>query len=655
MNTKVFEKILNWGIPLLVFLLPIFFLPVTVNFYDFNKNLLLYLFVTILTTVWGLKAVLNKDFSFQRTALDLPILAIALAFFLSMIIVSPNKSEALLNPGAGGTILVLTLLYFLITNNPSTRNNILKALMASAGLLALIAIYQFFDLGGTLGLATGGADWLKSKLWTPAGAPLSLATFLAAVLVLSGFSFWKTINSQPRRLTSIIQYGLSSVLIATGLGVTVYQILPGRENALVILPYLSAWSIAIESFKRSPFLGVGPENFISAFNRFRPINFNQYDFWNFRFTLSSSYPLHLLTTSGILGFLAFLWLVLKILKNTKIEKIPQPLAITILVCLLLFFFLPPTFLLLFTFFLLLAIQASNLNASTFTLPPAANLLGAGILTLGVLSTVLVGYFGGQAYASQVYFKKSLDALVQNRGLDTYNYQITAIGLNPQNPDLRRSYSQTNFALANSLAAKKDLTDQDRVNISQLIQQAIREAKIATTLNPTDSTNWENLALIYRNLINFAQGADQWAVASSSQAVATDPFNPRLRLDLGGLYFALGSYEEAVRQFRNCVDLKPDFANGYYNLAAAYREQQKYPEAYQAMQLTLNLIPADSPDWQKAKNELDELAKKLPVQPTPSPQPPEKPEEALTEPQPLPSPVIKPPLELPAEASPETQP
>ncbi|NIT03913.1 hypothetical protein GTO10_03190, partial [Candidatus Saccharibacteria bacterium] len=275
------------------------------------------------------------------------------------------------------------------------------------------------------------------------------------------------------------------------------------------------------------------------------------------------------------------------------------------------------------------------------------------LGIGFLLVLPSFFFWGRVYVADVAFRQSLNALVQNQGTVVYNQQIRAISLNPYNPNYRRAYSQTNFALANSIAGQAELTDQDRANITQLIQQAIREAKAATVLNPTDAANWENLAQIYRNLINFAQGADQWAIAAYQQSVITGPISPRIRLNFGGLFYSLQNFESATRQFLFAVELKPDYANGYYNLAASYREREMYAEAYLAMQTCLSLIPPDSADYQKAKGELDELAALLPAPEEVAPEEGEEGEPVLTEPSPLPSPAFEPPIELPEEeAAPE---
>ena len=84
-----------------------------------------------------------------------------------------------------------------------------------------------------------------------------------------------------------VWYFIPSLLMALGLGLTIYQILPGKDTSLAFLPYRDSWAIAIEAFKQSPLFGVGPGNYLSAFNRFRPVGFNNYQVWNFRFANAS--------------------------------------------------------------------------------------------------------------------------------------------------------------------------------------------------------------------------------------------------------------------------------------------------------------------------------------------------------------------------------
>lgn len=690
---KTINKIINWGIIVLVGLLPIFFLPFTSEFYEFNKNILLLTVSGLLLLVWGLRMVLEKKVSFRRTPFDLPVLAIAGAFILSTIFASSNKWAPFWIPGGTGTILGLTVLYFIITNNlhlggvmasqarPATIRGdlarpIFNSLIISGVILSLIAIYQFIGLGESL--IAEGSSWafLRLKSWTPAGGLLPLATFLAVSLTLAVtriYTNWK----QEKLSISLYLYIFISLLILAGLGISIYQFFT-TAKPLLLLPYSVSWAIAVEGFKnwRMFFFGVGPVSFLDAFSQFRPLSYNLGPLWSIRFGVSGNYYLHLLTTTGILGLGAFAWLILKVAKT---RFTIYDLRFTIFLILVILLFLPSNFLLLFALYVLVGLftlrperetseidkETSEVKYHSWEYSEEGRILPWTIF-VPILLVVIGGFWLiGRAYAAEVSFKHSLDALAENDGTSAYNHQIKAITLNPYNDNYRIVYSQTNLALANSLAAKSDLSDQDRQNITTLVQQAIREAKAATSLNKNKVINWENLANIYRQLINFAQGSDQWAIATMRQAIKLDSVNPNLKLNLGGIYYALGEYDEAIVWFQKAIDDKPNFANGYYNLAAAYREKGDYQKAHEAMQMTVNLVPSTSEDYQKARNELEELAKRLPhpettlaAQATPSAaQPEESPVEApLSEPQPLPSPVIKPPIELPEEqAAPEISP
>lgn len=657
---KAINQIINWLTIGLVFLLPIFFLPITTEFYIFNKQTLLIGLTGIMAILWLTKMAISQTIAFRRTVLDLPVILFAAAYIIVSLVSAPNKILAFATPTGAGTILALTLLYFIITNNlkPYAFRYILYALITSATLLGLVAVYQFLGFGE----AIATTPWLKNKLFTPTGGSLILISVLISGLALAVALFLRQFGKKGLFLTLFT--GGASIVIAVGLILTIYQLLPGKNTSLTLLSYPDSWAIGIEAFKRNPLVGVGPGNYLSAFNRFRPITFNNNTYWDVRFGNASSYPLELLTIGGLLVLGTYFFLLVKsvglwlktyrqsVLSAPRQEETLLPLLIVLALIIIIPWLISNNLVLLsytFIFLALLATQVGQRGATSFRAKtPSLIVMGVGLLII-----IPSLYFWGRIYVADMAFRQSLSALAENRGTVVYNQQIKAINFNPYNPVYRLAYSQTNFALANSIASQQELTDADRTNITQLIQQAIQEAKTATVLNPTDASNWENLAQIYRNLINFAQGADQWAIAAYSQTIVTDPINPRIRVNLGGLFYSLQNYESAIRQFQNAVDLKPDYANGYYNLAAAYREREMYPEAYLAMQTVLNIIPANSPDYQKAKDELDELATKIPTPEEVTPPEEEEEEPVLTEPSPLPSPVIEPPIELPEEeAAPE---
>ena len=648
---KVIDRFINWTIIVLVGLLPLFFLPLTPDFYDFNKNFLLVTCCLLLLVAWAIKMILEKKVVFRRTVFDLPILALAVAYILATIFSSPNKFEALLAPGETGTILALVLLYFVIVNNikEQSAKRIVQSLIVSASLLGLIALFQFIGLGEAFVPAGRGLDWLRLKFFTPAGSLPALGSFLAVSLVLAItriYTNWKT----NRHEQSLYLYFFISLLILAGLVVSLYQIFSTAKP--ILLSYQNSWMIAIEALKIRPLFGIGPANFLTAFDAFKPISINFGDMWALKFASSANFYLQLLTTVGLLGALAMAFLIWKIIKEIKILRELDnkgSFYLAIILVLVLNLIIPVNFSLLFLLFLLLALLALNLPGKEYS--ETSQILPVIIAIPCFLLLVAGCLFLGRAYAAEFYFNQSLEALRQNQGTQTYNLMIKSIGLNPYRESFRLNYSQVNLALANAIASKTDITDQDRQNISALVQQSIREAKTAVSLNPTSANNWSNLAFIYRRLINFAEGADQWSITAYQQAINLDPFNPQLRLSLGGVYYSLQNWDEALRQFEISVQIKPDFTNGHYNLSAAYREKGDFAKAANEMETALSLVPADSQDYQKAQEELTALKKKLGEKAEKAAQ---TPSESLVPPEPAPT-GIKPPLELPEEAQPEITP
>jgi len=198
-----------------------------------------------------------------------------------------------------------------------------------------------------------------------------------------------------------------------------------------------------------------------------------------------------------------------------------------------------------------------------------------------------------------------------------------------------------MALASGIANKKDLTDADKKTVTQLVQQAINEGKSTVVLNPSRAGNWEILAQIYRSVMPFATGADQFTIQTYTQAVILDPVNPNLRISLGGVYYALGKYDLAIESFKLAVLAKPNLANAHYNLAVAYKAKKDYDNAIIEINNVLGIVAKGSSDYNLAKAELDNLQKNKPAASS----------DTLTAPKPIGTSNIKPPITLPQEATP----
>ena len=158
-------------------------------------------------------------------------------------------------------------------------------------------------------------------------------------------------------------------------------------------------------------------------------------------------------------------------------------------------------------------------------------------------------------------------------------------------------------------------------VVSLLQQSINSGRAAVTISPLTAANWENLSSIYRSIIGVGQNADQFAIASMNQAVILDPFNPRLRIALGGIYYQLSAFDQAQNQFQQSVNMKPDFANAYYNLGHAYESKNDFANALQSYQAVAQLIANDKVSLEKINAEIKALQTKAGSAPTQTKVPP----------------------------------
>jgi tetratricopeptide (TPR) repeat protein len=250
-----------------------------------------------------------------------------------------------------------------------------------------------------------------------------------------------------------------------------------------------------------------------------------------------------------------------------------------------------------------------------------------------------GYWEVKILIADGYWRKAVLAASKNDGTATYNLEIKSIGINPNMADYRAIYSQTSLALAKNFLTKENMTDEDKQSGTTLVQQAVREAKAAVSLDQKNADYWSNLANIYKSLVGMVDGAADWSVQAYQQAIIFDPVDPLVKLDLGGLYYGMGDFESADRIFEQVVSNKNDYANGWYNWAYSAKNLNKLEMAVSRLDQALKLVPADSADYEKAsqeltvwKKELDELNAKNKAAATPQTTTPE----TLKTAQPLPT-------------------
>ncbi|QQG44299.1 MAG: tetratricopeptide repeat protein [Candidatus Roizmanbacteria bacterium] len=657
-DSSVFQSIKSFVLLAIVFLFPLFFLPITQDFFVTNKLYLLAFGAIILVAVSAVEFIITKRFVWSKGTFDNTVLLFLLTVILSTLLSSPNKIQALLNPNLGlVAILSFTILYFYLSRSGVTNilkesfdsaqdkfskgNRLLDLLSLSTVIVSIITIISFFQPLKSASLPAA-LQFLKAENFNTFGSLLDLSIFLGFFTVLLAVRILsrKSVSDSNRALPKLFPTVLSLLIIASAFALSVFNIVkPIANNQLLFPPLSISWYAAVEVLKNpmTALFGIGVDNFSSIFTQSKDIFYNASSSWQIQsFNASRSTLLHVFTELGVFGLVAFGLIILALIREMvqKVKHQGQSVVnwLPLVYLMAVVFIFPPSLAIVFLFFMMI-ITLNSHKQEGHTGVTDVNLYQFLPVYLGMaaIAFIFVGFsiYGLlRTYAAEYNFKKSIDGIVANNMKDLYENQRTAIILNPYIERYRINFSQTNLLFANNIAAKASpsaeatagkpaekpqLSDQDRQTISQAIQAAIAEAKAAAALNPQKASNWENLANIYRNILFVAQGADVWTISAYQRAIVLDPQNPIYRLNLGGVFYSLNNFDEALKIFEQSTALKPDWSNAHYNLAWAAYQKGDYQRAVNEMQSVLSLLnpKKDEADYKRAQSEIDEFKKKLP--------------------------------------------
>lgn len=452
---------------------------------------------------------------------------------------------------------------------------------------------------------------------------------------------------------NISKSSLPALLIPITLSifVFVFTLLPFPGNKIlevrnnfpkeVQLPPNISWKISATAFRDAPFLGTGPSTFLYNFTSYKPAEFNTLSFWNFSFGTAYNEFLQVLGTLGLVGFTAlaafcvlilvyaYKYLFLRKFNETSDDThvLLPALALGGVVSVILLFIHASTLVSIVAMFILMATFMSSqkhVREKTMELSIGIKLASFGNVRLDLLPVVTITLFliaavllSGKIYRASLadYYHRLALSQASVDGSKTYEYLQKAENLNPAIDLYRVDMAQTNFALANALASQKGptdenpegtLTDRDKQTIQTLITQAINEGRASVVLAPRSSRNWQVLALIYRNITGVANNSLAFALDAYGRAIQLDPLNPSLRTDVGLVYYSAKNYELAIRFFTDAVNLKPDYINGFYNLAVAYRDKGDLENAKTVAEQAVALLQKDVAGSEKLPDELKKI-------------------------------------------------
>jgi tetratricopeptide (TPR) repeat protein/O-antigen ligase len=575
----------KYSIYLLVFLLPIFFLPWTSNVFDFNKQTLLLVLVFISAFTWAIKTFISKELILNSNKTHIAVAVLFLVYLLSTIFSLWRYgsfwgwpqiiSESLVS------LIGLSLFYFLVSNLFNKKEIIqLIFLLSFSGLLSLI-----FGLLQLLGLFIIPLSFAKTASFNTIGTSVSLGFFVVALLPL----IISLLISTRKKILEIILFGMAvlSIIILVVLNYSSLWWLAIIGSALLIifemqkrsklnnrwlilplfllalslffvvlkpaikisavpaevsLTHKTSFSIVLQTLKENPVLGSGPGTFSYDFMRYKSVDFNKNQFWSVDFNGATSKILTSLATTGVLGALALLLLIACVIfcgiKFFFLEKSAEDSYRNITLGVFIgFIVLSAGFLLRnsnltldFLYFFLIAAFVALAQKER----KKYDLSSSSLITLIVnFAFILLFIFGlglliliGQKYIAEAKYSEGISQWQNGKIEEGLKNIEKAVGLNGSSDLYLRQLSQLYLSKLGQEISKTNISqDQKNKNIQSYVNNAINASKMASDINPKNANNWAARGFVYQNLLGIVPGAEDWAIKSYEEAKKLEPTNP----------------------------------------------------------------------------------------------------------------------------------
>lgn len=654
-------KISKILISILIFLLPIFFLPFFQNVLDFPKSLLLYLTLSLAGLFYFIEIFKKGVFKISFNIFYLPAIFF-LIFFLLSTIFSKSKIQSFV--GIPNTIsesflslFFLFLFLFLFQEIfDQKETNLLKTLFSLSILIlvifSILQIYQKFILP---------FGFSKSQIFTLSGTQYSLAILLAPLLPYFTFSF--TLEKKILKFLYLILIFLSLFFLSLVNSKIAWEILIfsslfsfslypfykenfTRLSLFLFLLYLSfgisflvinlqiitlqppeitlgqelSLKIALKSLRERPIFGSGPGTFSFNFSKYKPEFLNQTLLWNVRFFTSASKFLNILATTGILGTLSFLFFLLfPIFLSFSLPR-PSLFLPTLSGFIFAQFFYPSSLSFEFAYFFFLALFLKELQKREILIQPTEKffsfLFSFFLVSISVF-LIFISIFSFQNLISEIYYFKGLENWQKGEIEKGVKLLERARQINPRFDYYFRDLAQGYLILVQQKFQKNEpLIDE--------VSSLVNNAKVATEKEKENVANWSVLGFVYQNLIGIASGAENAAINTWEKAIQLEPSNPYFQTQRGRALRLKGDLDEARKSFEKAISLKPDYAPAHFEMALFHQAKGELDMAISKLRETQNLIPPDSildrigvgfqlglvyyqkGDYQMAKEELEKV-------------------------------------------------
>ncbi len=659
--SKFCDRAAKCSIYAVIFLLPVFFLPWTTDKLDFNKQALLLLLVSMAFFCWAAKVLASGRLELNTGALHIFVAILFLAGLLSTIF-SVNRygsfwgwpqitSESLL------TLLGLCVFYFLASNIFSKKDifSLLSIFFVSGIFAEIFAVLNLFGIlqSNTIGSAAGmgifsavmifwGSVLLifVKKWWKILFGLGTILSFFTVLLINFSLVWWTVAggavlfiifgiarrDSFDVRWASVPVFFLAVSVLFVILNIQI-SFFPQRTNE-IFLSQKESISIAWDALKENPVAGSGLGTFAYDFSKFKDKDFSKTPLWNAVFNSAGSKVINDLATTGAVGFLAAIALMIFsvysavkfVLTSRQNWIFGLGLLSAVSAQILAYFLYGSNLVLSFSYFFALALllifasrqkKIYEIKHSSFiTLAITFVFTMAFIFGLGLL------FLQGQRYLAEVNYYRGIAKWQNSQKDEGLKYLERAVRSNPSSDLYFRQLAQAYLLKLQDELQKEQPADEkakkeESDKIQALVANSINAGKIATDLNPKNASNWSLRGYVYQSLLGVIDDAGDWAIKSYDQALLLIPNDSYLFFQKGAVFFTeaarLGKdktseknqfLEQAKDALEKAVNLSPNYSNALYYLGLVYDALGQKDKSIEQFVKVQQLNPGNSADVQK---------------------------------------------------------
>ena len=598
------DKISKISLYILVFLLPIWFLPLTQDALSFQKQALMVVFALIAFIAWLAKITSQGELNVKINLVGWAVILFVTTSLVSTITSfwfygsfwgwSSNVSDSFI------TILFFAVFYFLISNIMGEKKRVVTFLLlltSSVFLGALYAVLQLYKIfliplsfAKLSAFNTIGSLNVVSMLVAvilPIAIAMSFAQkgrvkwafrffsafFFLSLLVLNFFNAWLILaigigimvifsisnlkNSENKKW-----FSLPMAVLVLSLFFLMFRVpMPGVPTSPteVAPSHLSEIKIARGLFSDNPKLllfGSGPGTFSQVYSKYRDAGLNQSIFWGTRFRAGASEFLDILLTKGLVGSLVFAVVLLSalifgvkmVLKSYKLDYSTHIMQVGLLasfVSIVAFKFLHyDNIVSSFIFWSLLGVMSVFFVYKNKAKEQSENHYLSTIYSFVFLIAVIFGvgllFFGGQKYIAEVKYSSGINYASSGNLDNGISKVLSATSLNPSLDMYWRDLSQLYLSQLNTFLSKNNALDEQK---SQQVQNIV-----------------SNMAF------------------SSNQSILINPKNVENWNVRGFIYRHLlsipGSSDLAIESYTKSSALEPNSPFSYAEIARVYLQQSQ---------------------------------------------------------------------------------